>query len=130
MLKKMLIDPRRKRRIPAHFSWVDHSLVRKGYCRKCSTESLGLYLFLVAVSDSEGLSYYGDKSICREISCTEEEVSCLRKELISAGVIAFDGKVYQVLDLAEDLQEAIPPAEGMHSINEMLEKMFGGDSND
>lgn len=130
MLNKMLIDPRRKRRIPVHFSWVDHSLVRKGYCRKCSTESLGLYLFLVAVSDSEGLSYYGDKSICREISCAEEAVACLRKELISAELIAFDGKVYQVLDLVEGLQEAIPPAEGTHSISEMLEKMFGGDSND
>ena len=109
---------------------MDHKLVRKGYCRKCSTEALGLYLFLVAVSDSEGLSYYGDKSICREINCSEESVSLLRKELISAGLIAYDGKIYQVLGLAEALYESAVQCKGTHSISEMLEKMFGGESND
>ena len=130
MISKKLIDSRRKRQIPTHFSWVDHNLVRKGYCRKCSAEALGLYLFLVAVSDSEGLSYYGDKSICREINCMEESISLLRKELISADLIGFDGRIYQVLDLREVLLEASSQAEGTHSISEMLEKMFGGDGND
>lgn len=126
MVNKTLIDPRRKRRIPAHFSWVDHRFVREGYCRKCSTEALGLYLFLLAVSDSEGLSYYGHKSISREINCSEDDIVRLRKELISAGLIAFNGKLYQVLDLAKDMQKAEDPAIGIHSVSEMLEKMFGG----
>jgi hypothetical protein len=127
MVNKTLIDRRRKRRIPAHFSWVDHRFVRKGYCRQCSTEALGLYLFLVTVSDSEGLSYYGDKSISREISCCEDDIVRLRKELISAGLIAFNSKLYQVLDLAKDSQKAEDQAIGTHSVSEMLEKMFGGD---
>lgn len=126
MVNKTLIDPRRKRRIPAHFSWVDHRVVRKGYCRKCSAEALGLYLFLLAVSDSEGLSYYGDKSICREINCSEDDIVRLRKELISVGLIAFNGKLYQVLDLVKDIPKSDDQSTGAHSVSEMLEKMFGG----
>ena len=132
MVAKVLIDHRRKRRIPSHFSWVDHRLIRNGYARKCSTEALGLYLFLTAVSDSEGLSYYGDKSISREINCTEESVSLLRKELISAELIVFNGRIYQVLDL-KDSSMNIPEKhkiEGAHSMNDILEKMFGGSDND
>jgi hypothetical protein len=109
---------------------VDHNLVRKGYCRKCSTEALGFYLFLLVVSDSEGLSYYGDKSISREINCTEDNIGQLRRELISAGLIAFNGRLYQVLDLSEDLQVSSKESAGVHSVSEMLEKMFGGETND
>jgi hypothetical protein len=131
-MNKKLIDHRRKRRIPAHFSWVDHNLVRNGYSRKCSTEALGLYLFLLAVSDSEGLSYYGDMRISREINCSEESVSSLRRELISAELIAFSGKIYQVLDIAVVLPELSKNKEihGTHSMNDILEKMFGGIGND
>ena len=130
MANKMLIDHRRKRRIPAHFSWVDHKLVRNGYSRKCSTEALGLYLFLLVVSDNKGLSYYGDRSIAREINCTEGTVLSLRRELVSAELIAFDGKIYQVLDLEKDTHESNVQTEGAHSISEMLGKMFGGAAND
>lgn len=126
MVNKMLIEPRRKRQIPAHFSWVDHRFVRKGYCRKCSTEALGFYLFLLTVSDSEGLSYYGDKSISREINCRDDDIARLRKELISVGLIAFNGKLYQVLDLAKDTQKAEDQSAGTLRVSEMLEKMFGG----
>jgi hypothetical protein len=132
MKNKTLIDPRRRRKIPPHFSWVDHRLVREGYTRKCSAEALGLYLFLTAVSDSEGLSYYGDKRISLEINSTEESVQPFRKELISAGLIAFRGGMYQVLDLGVEKTESTRKTEikGTHSMNDILESMFGGGKND
>ena len=130
MIHKKLIDYRRKRRVPAQFGWVDRHLVRNGYCRECSTEALGLYLFLIAVSDCDGLSYYGDKSISREINCSEDVVSRLRKELVIAGLLAFDGTIYQILDLAEASQVSTAQAKGAHSVSEMLEKMFGGTADD
>jgi hypothetical protein len=132
MKNKTLIDPRRRRKIPAHFSWVDHNLVRKGYTRKCTAEALGFYLFLLAVSDSEGLSYYGDKRISLEINRAEESILSLRKELISAGLIAFRGGMYQVLDLGLELKESVRKTEikGTHSMNDILESMFGGCGND
>ena len=132
MVAKMLIDRHRKRKIPSHFSWVDHRLIRNGYSRKCSTEALGLYLFLITVSDSEGLSYYGDKSISREINCSEKSVSSLRRELISTELIAFSNKIYQVLDLGDNSVKIQKKQEirGAHSMNDILEKMFGGSAND
>ena len=109
---------------------MDHHLVRNGYCKKCSTEALGFYLFLIAVSDCDGLSYYGEKSVSREINCSEDAVSRLRKELVIAGLLAFDGSIYQILDLAKASQVSTVQAQGTHSVSEMLEKMFGGNSDD
>lgn len=102
MKRKELIEPRLKRTIPEHFTWIDHRLVREGYIRKCSIKSLGLYLFLLAVSDSEGLSYYGDKRISQELGISEDSVSELRRELISARLIAYREPIYQVLELDKD----------------------------
>ena len=96
----------------------------------CSTEALGLYLFLIAVSDCDGLSYYSDKSISREINCSEDVISHLRKELVIAGLLAFDGTIYQILDIAEVSQVSTAQTQGTHSVSEMLEKMFGGHTND
>lgn len=132
MVNKMLIDHHRKRRIPSHFSWIDHRLIRNGYSKRCSTEALGLYLFLIAVSDSEGLSYYGDKRISLEINCTQELVLSLRRELISAELIAFSNRIYQVLDLGHSPAKVQIKQEiqGVHSMNDILEKMFGDSDND
>ena len=47
------------RRIPDQFSWIDHRLVREQYIDYLSSEAAALYLFLVTVSDAQGLSYYG-----------------------------------------------------------------------
>ena len=132
MINKKLINHRRKRKIPPHFSWVDHNLIRDGYCRLCSTEALGLYLFLLTVSDSEGLSFYGDKSISMEINCSTDSVACLRRELVKAGLIAYRNRIYQVLDLSkpETVSAGKSEIEGTHSMNDILEKMFGGTDND
>ena len=76
------------------------------------------------------MSYYGEKSVSREINCSEDAVSRLRKELVIAGLLAFDGSIYQILDLAKASQVSTVQAQGTHSVSEMLEKMFGGNSDD
>lgn len=63
MIKKHPIVPRRLRRIPTQFSWVDHRLVRDRHIKSCSHPGAALYLFLVTVADQEGLSYYSDASL-------------------------------------------------------------------
>lgn len=101
MKRKVLIEPQFKRRIPEHFTWVDHRLVRDGHIRKCSIRALGFYLFLLSVSDSEGLSYYGEKRIAEELGIPEDSISSLRQELIKARLIAYSQGIYQLLDLQE-----------------------------
>ena len=98
MHKRVLI-PARLRRPPAQFSWVDQRLVRDGHIRRCGPEALALYLFLVTVADARGLSFYGDASVCRQVSLTPEPLARAREELLAAGLIAWEPPLYQVLAL-------------------------------
>ena len=94
------IVPQRRRRVPPQFSWVDHRLVRDGHVRGRSAPALALYLFLVAVADADGLSWYSEATLCRQLSCEATEVQSARTELEQAGLIAYRQPLYQVLDLA------------------------------
>ena len=68
MLHKVPICPHRIRQVPKQFSWVDHRLVRDRYLESCSHAAAALYLFLVTVADSRGLSYYSDCSLMKRLS--------------------------------------------------------------
>ena len=94
------IVPQRRRRIPPQFSWVDHRLVRDGYVQGRSAPALALYLFLVAVADADGLSWYSEEALCRQLSCGATELQSARTELLRAGLIAYRKPLYQVLDLS------------------------------
>lgn len=51
------------RQVPEQFSWIDHRLVREHYIDHLKHQASALYLFLVKVSDSQGLSYYSDTTL-------------------------------------------------------------------
>ena len=91
--------PKRRRRIPPQFSWVDHRLVRDGHIEGRSSEALALYLFLVTVSDADGLSWYSETALCRVLSWALSTLRQARNELRSAELIAYRKPLYQVLDL-------------------------------
>ncbi len=95
--------PKRRRRIPPQFSWVDHRLVRDGHIKGRSVEALALYLFLVTVSDADGLSWYSEPALCRVLSWMPPQLRHVRDELRSAGLVAYRKPLYQVLDLSPEL---------------------------
>lgn len=101
MQVKRVLRDERVRQVPKGFSWVDHRLVREGYVRDCNPESLALYLFLVSVSDIDGVSYYSDKSISRLIHITEDHLRSARETLQRADLVAYDAPLYQVLSIPE-----------------------------
>ena len=92
--------PRRRRRIPQQFSWVDHRLVRDGHLTGRSAEALALYLFLVTVADADGLSWYSDTALCRVLSWELPMLQQARIELRTADLVAYRKPLYQVLDLS------------------------------
>jgi hypothetical protein len=96
---KHLIDPRRLRRVPKQFSWVDHRLVRHNHLPRAGALAWGLYLVLVTVGDEQGLSYYADRTLCRLLSVGPEQLVQARAELLQAGVLAYEAPLYQVLGL-------------------------------
>jgi hypothetical protein len=99
--RKDVVMEERVRRVPKQFSWVDHRLVRDGFCRRCRPEELALYLALVTVGDAEGLSYYSERSLARLINVAEPAVAAARDGLIRADLVAFRHPIYQVLELPE-----------------------------
>jgi len=99
MIEKVPIVAGRIRKVPRHFSWIDHRLIRDRHIEKCSHQAAALYLFLVTVGDAKGLSYYGDRSIIKRLSMNQATLDHARDELMRAGLIAWQKPLYQVLAL-------------------------------
>jgi hypothetical protein len=106
MMKKVPILPDRIRRVPRHFSWIDHRLVRDRYIDGCSHTASALYLFLVTVGDAKGLSYYADATISQRLSMDQTALNEARNNLIRIGLIAWQKPLYQVLAL--DIEKPAP----------------------
>jgi len=99
MVRKKIINPHRVRRINGGFSFIPHRFVTDGFLSSMSATELLLYLFLVAVSDRYGLSFYSDASICSLLHMTSGSYEDARQGLIGKDLIDFDGAVFQVLEL-------------------------------
>ena len=99
-IEKRILSHERLRRCPEQFSFVDHRLVRAGYLRRAEARAWALYLVLVTVGDEHGLSYYSDPSLARLLSLSVEEIAAARRQLVHAGVLAYEEPLYQVLALA------------------------------
>ena len=98
---KPIPQPQRVRHVPRQFSWIDQRLVRGGFIMRCDPPAAALYLFLLTVGDAQGLSYYGEAAVCRQLQITCEQLHHARERLIAADLIAFQAPIYQVLALPE-----------------------------
>lgn len=129
MIHKRLIRPDRVRQVPPSFNWVDHRLVRDHHLERCDCTALALYLFLVTVSDVQGLSYYSDASICRRLKIDPLQLSTARRQLEQADLIAFRKPIYQVLSLESSTHPPVLPekrAEQVQSAAVILKRMMQG----
>ena len=113
MVSKVPIVANRIRKVPRHFSWIDHRLVRDRHIENCSHAAAALYLFLVTVGDAKGLSYYGDKSILNHLSMDQSALQDARANLIKIGLIAWQKPLYQVLSLDRAQREKPAPRSNM-----------------
>ena len=96
---KQLLRPERQRLLPEQFSWVDQALVQQHFIDRCEARSAALYLFLVTVSDAQGLSYYGTATLARRLHLSDEQFAAARQQLIELELIAYRSPLYQVLAL-------------------------------
>jgi len=119
MRRKRVLRPERLRQVPPQFSWVDQRLVREGYLCRCDVHALALYLFVVTVADSQGLSYYGDARLCRDLSMDVARLHRARADLVLIGLIAYEAPLYQVLSLTP----ASPPRQaGVQPLRDTLDR--------
>lgn len=109
MISKYLLRPQRRRHIPPSFSWVDHRLVRQDYLSRADHSAWTLYLFLVTVADVQGLSYYSDAAIGRQLQMDAVSLAAARQQLIHADLLAYHKPLYQVLALPDAPQASGTP---------------------
>jgi hypothetical protein len=91
----------RIRHVPSGFGWVDHRLVREHYAERCSHGALALYLFLVVVSDGEGVSWWSERNLSLRLGMDADRLRQARAELEAADLVAYAGGVWQVLQFRE-----------------------------
>jgi hypothetical protein len=116
---KRVLRADRRRAIPTQFSWIDQRLVRDDLITRYSTTALALYLVLVTVADSEGLSYYADATLSRLLLLQPDQLRLGRAELIRGELIAYERPLYQVLSL----QPPAPPRMcGIQSVQALLSR--------
>ena len=98
-IQKRILAADRVRHPPGDgFSWVDRRFLRD-FAAKLSGNGVFLYLFLSAVSDKHGLSYYADSTIAGRLRMRERTVAEAREELITHDLIIFQPPLTQVLSL-------------------------------
>ena len=123
-MKKRILSPERLRKVPPQFSWIDHRLVRENYFVRCDHSAWTLYLFLVNVADAQGLSYYSDASLMRRLNLDGLALSASRRQLIQAGLIAYQSPLYQVLSLEPEPVGA--DRSGPIQVGQLLRQVLGG----
>lgn len=126
MTSKHPLRPDRLRRIPPSFSWVDHRLVRHQHLRGCNPCAWALYLFLITVADSQGLSYYSDASAMRILQIDLPALIQARQQLVQSQLIAYRKPLYQVLDLEPSSHSESPRQGETLSVGAVLQKVLGG----
>ena len=67
--------------------------------RDLSTIEIVLYLFLVAVSDRNGLSFYHDDRIATLLKIDLASLGKAREGLVLRSLVAYDPPLYQILSL-------------------------------
>lgn len=99
MIHKQILVSDRVRRPPTDgWSWIDRRFLRE-HAPRLSHEAIVLYFFLAAVSDKDGLSFYGDASIAMRLRMEETTVVAARDELVAADLVAYRAPLAQVLAL-------------------------------
>ena len=99
MIKKGILNPNRIRRIEGGFSFIPHRFLTDGFLASHNQIELLLYFFLVLVSDRNGVSFYSYDAICSLLKLSAHDYMEAEDGLIEKDLIAYDGTIFQVLDL-------------------------------
>ena len=91
--------PDRVRKICGSFAFIEHRFLHDGFFADLNHHQLLLYFLLVIVSDRFGLSYYSYDKLCTLLGITLDDYIEARNVLIDKELVAFDGRLFQVLSL-------------------------------
>jgi hypothetical protein len=124
MIPKRILVPERLRRPPATgWSWLDRRFLRE-HGDYLSREAVLLYLFLAAVADRHGLSFYSDHTLTSRLQLSRPVLERARQELLDRDLIACQLPLVQVLSLPTPGVSRRPaPGQGLIRLGELFGSM-------
>jgi hypothetical protein len=124
MIQKHLLVPQRLRRPPrAGWSWVDRRFLRE-HADHLSRDAILLYLFLAAVADRHGLSFYSDNTLSSRLRLSVSALAQAREELLCRDLIAQQLPLVQVLSLPEpSVQRRPEPGQGLMMLGDIFRQL-------
>jgi hypothetical protein len=120
MIRKKILNSERIRRIDGGFSFIPHRFITAGFLSSLDQKELLLYLFLILVSDRHGLSFYSYDSICSLLQMNLGQYIEARDGLMGKDLIAFDGTIFQVLDLPSKPKEVTAEKQDPAAIAQLI----------
>jgi hypothetical protein len=124
MIQKHILVPQRLRRPPATgWSWVDRRFLRE-HGDHLSRDAILLYLFLAAVADRHGLSFYSDNTLTCRLRLSASALAPAREELLGRDLIAHQLPLVQVLSLPESSVCRRPePGQGLMMLGDLFRQI-------
>lgn len=123
-IQKRILVAERLRRPPATgWSWVDRRFLRE-HGDYLSREAMLLYLFLAAVADRHGLSFYSDHTLASRLRLTLPVLAQARQELLERDLIAHQLPLVQVLSLpAPGVRRRAEPGQGLMLLGDIFRQV-------
>lgn len=125
MIKKRILNHQRIRRIDGGFAFIPHRFLTDGFLSALNPSQQQLYFFLVLAADRHGLSFYSYDSICNLLQVSVNQYIEARDDLIKKDLIAFDGTIFQVLDLPKS-QPKRKTLSAHTDLNHLIQKCVKG----
>ncbi len=121
--KRILVAPRLRRPPATGWSWLDRRFLRE-HGDYLSREAVLLYLFLVAVADRHGLSFYSDHALTSRLQLPQQVLERARQELLDRDLIAHQLPLVQVLSLPAPAVSRRPEAgQGLIRLGELFQQV-------
>jgi hypothetical protein len=124
MIHKHVLVPQRLRRPPATgWSWLDRRFLR-AHGDYLSREAVQLYLFLAAVADRHGLSFYSDTTLACRLRLSQPVLERAREELLDRDLIAHELPLVQVLSLpTPGVSRRAEPGQGLIMLGDLFRQI-------
>lgn len=121
MIEKHILVAQRLRHPPATgWSWIDRRFLRE-HGDYLSREAILLYLFLGAVADRHGLSFYSDATLTSRLRLAQPVLEQAREDLLARDLIAHQLPLVQVLSLpAPGVSRRPEPGQGLIRLGELF----------
>jgi hypothetical protein len=121
--KRILVADRVRRPPATGWSWVDRRFLRE-HGDHLSREALLLYLFLAAVADRHGLSFYSDHTLTSRLRLAPPVLETARQELLDRDLIAYQLPLVQVLALpAPGVRRRPEPGQGLMLLGDVFRQV-------